>query len=199
MARDVKEMVPGWDLRGQEPRAAGKTLNFALLYMMQVHTLARKLGCSTEIAQKIQKAYFTRASTAHRYTERVLDHARSVGYIETFYGRRRYCPEYVSAESDREIHEIEKTLFNHVVAGSAAEVLKFKQVKAWELLRKLDYTTDHVRLVLNNYDETIWQCRNDVLRDVQSVLESVWTLREKGFLPFQYAVKSGSNWGECSS
>jgi DNA polymerase-1 len=171
-------------------------LNFALLYMMQVHTLARKLGCSTEVADRIQKAYFGRAETAHRYTQRVLERAKETGYVETFYGRRRYCPELQIGTSDRELHEIQKTLWNHHVAGTAAEVLKLKQIKGWELLRKLDYTTDHVRLVLNNYDETVWMVRDDLLVDVQHILESVWVEREKGFLPFGFETQTGRNWGE---
>jgi DNA polymerase-1 len=191
----VQECVPGWR-PSEDLRAAGKTLNFAILYRMQVHTLARKLGCSTEVADKIQKAYFGRAEVAARYIERVLDQARSRGYVETFFGRRRYCPELQSGLSDREEHEIEKTCWNHVCAGTAAELLKWKQVKGWELLRRLDYTTDYVRLVLNNYDECIWQVRNDVLPDVQLALESVWAQREKGFLPFQFEVQTGANWGE---
>jgi len=197
MAASILEAVPGWR-PGDDLRQAGKTLNFALLYMMQVHTLARKLGCSTEVADRIQKVYFGRAETAHRYTQRVLDPARARGYVETFYGRRRYCPELQNGASDRELHEIEKTCWNHVVAGTAAELTKRKQVKGWELLRRLDYTKDHARLVLNGYDECMWMVRNDVLNDVQMALESVWVQREPGFLPFQFGVKSGGNWKECS-
>jgi DNA polymerase-1 len=198
MAASILDAVPSWDLHGQDPRQAGKTLNFALLYMMQVHTLARKLGCSTEVADRIQKAYFGRAETAHRYTQRVLERAKETGYVETFYGRRRYCPELGAVSSEREQHEIEKTCWNHHVAGTAAELTKQKQVKGWELLRKLDYTPDHVRLVLNGYDECLWMVRNDVLRDGQTILETVWVQREPGFLPFQFGVKSGCNWGEVS-
>jgi DNA polymerase-1 len=198
MAHDVMEMVPGWDLHGQDPRQCGKTLNFAILYKMQVHTLARKLGCSTEVADRIQKAYFGRAETGVRYIERVLEKAKRDGFVETFFGRRRYCPELQNGISEREQHEIEKTCWNHVCAGSAAELLKWKQVKGWELLRKLDYTADHVRLVIQNYDECIWMVRNDVLVDVQLALESVWATKERGFLPLGFGVKSGRTWGDCS-
>lgn len=60
MAQDIRRLVPAWDLRGQDERAAGKTINFSILYQMQPHTLARKLGCSVEIASKIVTAYYKR-------------------------------------------------------------------------------------------------------------------------------------------
>ena len=143
MARDVQEMMSGWDLHGEDPRQAGKTLNFSILYRMQVHTLARKLACSTEVAgaHRIQKAYFGRAETGCAISRRLLEKARRDGFVETFYGRHAICPELQDGTSEREQHEIEKTCWNHLNAGTAAELLKWKQVKkGWELLRKLNYT-----------------------------------------------------------
>lgn len=196
MAQAVKEEVPAWDY-GPDLRQAGKTLNFALLYRMQPPTLAKKLNCSIETAIRITKAYHQKARTGSRYIRRVLDMARRTGYVETFYGRRRYCPELQNGISERETHEIEKTCWNHHVAGSAAEFLKWRQVHAWESLRKEGLTTDHVRLSLQMYDQLVWTVRNDVLKEVQQLIEDVWTWKEPGFLPFKSEIKLGQNWREC--
>lgn len=196
MARAIRELVPTWDLRGKEERDAGKTLNFAILYQMLPITLARKLGCSVETAVKIINAYYGRAETAARYIKRVLGVAKKKGYVETYFGRRRYCPEYPNANGDA--HEIEKTLWNHVCAGSAAEFLKWKQVYVWEALRKAHFTKDDVRLSLQMYDEAIFQCRNSLLTEVREIAEEVWLRKEPGFLPFQAEIKIGTTWKECS-
>jgi DNA polymerase-1 len=197
MVRLVREAVPAWDLRGQPERQAGKTLNFAILYQMQPHTLARKLGCPVEIAAKIIKAYYGKAKTAARYITKVLHLAKEVGYVETFYGRRRYCPEYQAATGEREAHEIEKTLWNHVNAGTAAEFLKWKQVKVWTVLRQEGFTSEQVRLSLNMFDQLIFHVRNELLQEVKQITEEVWFQKEKGFLPFKADVKIGRTWGEC--
>jgi DNA polymerase-1 len=197
MVRLVREAVPAWDLRGVDERQAGKTINFALLYQMQPHTLARKLGCPVEIAGKIIKTYYGRAKSAARYITRVLELAKEVGYVETFYGRRRYCPEYQTATSEREAHEVEKTLWNHVNAGTAAEFLKFKQFNVWKTLRQAGFGTEHVRLSLNMFDQTVWMVRDELLPEVKAITEEVWFQKERGFLPFKADVKIGKTWGEC--
>jgi DNA polymerase-1 len=196
MARAIRELVPTWDLRGKEERDAGKTLNFAILYQMLPTTLARKLGCSVEIATQIIHAYYGRAETAANYIKRALRAGRKNGYVATYFGRRRYCPEYLNSNGDT--HEIEKTLWNHINAGSAAEFLKWKQVHVWEALRKAHFTKDDVRLSLQMYDETVWQCRDSLLKEVREIAEEVWLRKEPGFLPFRAEVKIGRTWKECS-
>jgi len=194
----VKELVPSWDFHGEEPRQAGKTLNFALLYQMTEFTLSRRLGCSLETAGTISKAYFQRARTASRHLKRVLEMAKERGYVETYYGRRRYCSEYQSGVSGRDAHEIEKTLVNHYIAGSTAEFLKWKSVYAHEALRQAGFTNVDVWLSLNMFDEAIWQVRDDLLDEVRAIIEPIWFRKEKGFLPFRAETKIGKTWGGCS-
>jgi DNA polymerase I len=165
MAQSIRKAVPTWDLRGQCERDAGKTVNFAVLYQMQPHTLARKLGCSVEIASRIVSSYYKRVPCARRYIDHVLAQAEALGHIETFYGRRRYCPEYQTKISDREAHEIEKTLWNHHNAGTAAELLKFKQLKVWNALRDEGLNEGDVRLSLQMFDELVFTVHYSVLSD----------------------------------
>jgi DNA polymerase-1 len=198
MARAVRETVPSWDLNGVPERAAGKVLNFALLYQMGEYALARKLGCPTEIAKQIIEAYFAKAPTALSYIKRSLHAARKNGYVSTFYGRRRYCPEYQNGIGGREAHEIEKTLWNHICAGTSAEFLKGKQVKVWETLRQMGLAEADVRLSLNVFDECVFHVRDSLLKEVREITEEVWRRKEPGFLPFGTEIKTGKNWKECS-
>jgi DNA polymerase-1 len=198
MTNLVRELVPEWDLHGEEPRSAGKTLNFAVLYQMGEYALARKLGCPVETARKIIAAYWSRASTGARYIRRVLKAAKKRGYVQTYFGRRRYCPEYQSLNGSREAHEIEKTIWHMHNAGTAAEYLKLKQLEAWEALRSAGFKPEDVRLSLNMFDETIWHVRDGLLQEVREVIEPVWNQRVVGFLPFRSEVKSGKSWKEVS-
>jgi DNA polymerase-1 len=196
-ASSIKELVPSWQLNGQEPREAGKTLNFAILYQMTEYALAIRLGCSVETAADIIKAYYGRAKTASRYIDRTLALAKKTGYVQTYFGRRRYCPEYQNGISDREAHEIEKTLWNHVCAGTAAEIVKWKTVRMWEALRRYGFTTGQVRLSLNMFDEAIWMVQDDLLSEIRAIVEEIWKRKETGFLQFNSEVKVGKNWKEC--
>jgi len=195
MAVLVKELVPAWDFRGVEPRQAGKTLNFSILYLMQPYTLSVNLGCSLSVARKIIKTYYKRAKTGVRYIHRVLSDARELGFVETHFGRRRFCWDYQNGLGDREKHEIEKTLWSHHNAGTAAEVTKFKQVAIWEALRRTGFTAADVRLSLNMYDQTIWSVRDDLMNDVQPIITELWSQRVPGFLPFRSKITLGKDWG----
>jgi DNA polymerase I-like protein with 3'-5' exonuclease and polymerase domains len=194
MAETVLALVPDWDLRGQEPRQAGKTLNFCLLYLMMPYTLGIQLGCSQAVARKIIKSYYKRARTGVRYIHKVLEDAHNRGFVETYFGRRRYCPEYHDAGT-RAVHEVEKTLWSHHNAGSAAEVVKMKQCDIWEMLRRERFTAEHVRLSLNMFDQLIWSVRDDLLNDVKPIVEEIWNRRVPGFLPFRSQIKTGKDWG----
>ncbi len=196
MANTVLALVPDWDLRDVEPRQAGKTLNFCLLYLMQPYTLAIKLGCSQAVARRIIKTYYKRAKTGIRYIHRVHSDAQKLGFVETYFGRRRHCPEYLNGATGRAIHEIEKTLWSHVNAGTAAEIVKFKQCDIWEALRNEGFTADQVRLSINMFDQLIWSVRDDLLNDVQPIVTEIWNRRVSGFLPFRSQITLGKNWGE---
>ena len=198
MAQAIKEEVPTWDLRGQCLRDAGKTVNFSILYQMKPHTLARKLGCSVEIASRIITAYYDKTPAAAFFITVLLTNAELKGFVETHYGRRRYCPELLLATKERDVHEIEKTLWNHVNAGTAAEFLKWKQVKIWNALRTCGFDEGQVWLTLNMFDELVFQIRDDVFEEVREVAETVMREPVKGFLPFGVGVKEGKTWGEVS-
>jgi DNA polymerase I-like protein with 3'-5' exonuclease and polymerase domains len=196
MAETVLRLVPDWDLRGVEPRQAGKTLNFSILYLMQPYTLAIKLGCSLAVARKIIKTYYKRARTGIRYIHRVLSDAHELGFVETHFGRRRYCGEYQGGAGEREKHEIEKTLWSHRNAGTAAEIVKHKQCDIWETLRREGFTAGQVRLSLNMYDQLAWSVRDDLIPDVQPIVTAIWNRRVPGFLPFRSQIATGKTWGE---
>lgn len=198
MARAIRKLVPNWDLRGQDEREAGKTINFSILYQMQGFTLARKLGCSVDIALKIIDAYYERIPTAKIYISSVLAAAEYLGYCDTFYGRRRHCPEYAVAGSGRDQHELEKTLWSHHNAGSAAEYVKFKTVRIWEALRLEDYDEFEVRLALNMYDEILFHVRAELLDEVKALILPIWTRQESDFLPFKSTINEGDTWGKAS-
>jgi DNA polymerase I len=196
-ARLIREAVPSWQPREEDERQGGKTINFSLCYLMKCHTLARKLGCSIEVADKIIKVYQSRAETAVAYIQKVLLVAKDTGYVETYFGRRRYCPEYQQLNGLREAHEVEKTLWSHVNSGTSAELVKQKQLKTWVALRQAGFTPDDVRVAINEYDEILIHVRDSLLEEVRERATEIWQEQEKGFLPFRVGVKSGKTWGEC--
>lgn len=197
MWAEIKAAAPELNIHGKDPRKMGKTVNFALLYLMKPFTLAKKLGVSVEDATKIIATYAARAPIAISYREEVLAEAKRTGMIETKYGRNRHIPMLKTARGGL-LHEFEKTAWHHHNSGTAAEILKIKQIKAMHRLRAAGFTQDRVKLVLQMHDELIFQVKDEVLAEVRELVQVVMDEVVPGFLKFKIDTRVGQNWLETS-
>lgn len=197
MHDEVRVAAPDINLHETDPRQAGKTINFALLYLMQPFALGKKLGIHPDEAQKLIDAYYARAPLAKKYMEDVLKQAAATGQISTKFGRTRYMPELKTAKG-RFLHEARKTAWHHHNAGTAAEVLKLKQVKVHRTIRREGMDYDAARIGLNMHDELILIVRDDLVERVKELAVEKFKEPLQGFLPFRVDVRVGQNWLQIS-
>ena len=54
--------------------------------------MAKTLECNTWEAQKYVDAFYERYPGVRAYYDTLLEDARKNGYVETYFGRRRYIP-----------------------------------------------------------------------------------------------------------
>lgn len=197
MIDQVREAAPSVDLHEKDPRKSGKTINFALLYQMKAFALAKMLGLTTEEAQQLIDAYAQRAPLATAYVQQVLAEARRTGQVSTKFGRVRFMPEMRKSLKPAEMHEASKTAWHHHNAGTAAELLKIKQVKVWKALRK-QWTSDQVRMVLQMHDEIVLLVKVELVQEVVDLALAKFQEPIQGFLPFKVDCRTGRNWLEVS-
>ena len=74
-------------------RRAAKTINFGLIYGMSAFGLARSLKIERTAAAEYIERYFARYPGVRAFMERTRESARSLGYVETLFGRRLYLSE----------------------------------------------------------------------------------------------------------
>jgi DNA polymerase-1 len=197
MYEEIHAAAPEVDLYEADPRQAGKTINFALLYLMQPFTLAKRLGLTTAEAQRLIEAYQARAPQATTYIQRVIEAAKESGQITTKFGRSRAMPDLKKARGAR-LHELSKTAWHHHNAGTAAELLKIKQAKVWNALQREKLSPDRAKLIVNFHDEIICTARKDVVREVEAIMLEKFNEPTPGFLPFRVDQRTGANWLEIS-
>jgi len=195
MFEEVKAAAPNLDFHGEE-RKAGKTINFALLYLMQPFVLAKKLGITEAEAREIIQAYEERAPIATEYKKRVIREFKKTGVSITKFGRVRELKEIMSAKRGQ-LHQLTKTLWHHHNAGTAAEILKIKQVKAWKAIRRA-FSVEDARLALQMHDEVIFLVKDEFLEQATELAKAAFAERIPGFLPFKVDVRTGRNWREIS-
>lgn len=193
MYKEVQKEAPDVDLRETTPRQAGKALNFALLYLMQAFVLARKLGVDLTQAQTLLNGYAARAPVAIKYRDDYLVECQKTGWTSTYFGRQRHMPEITTAKGAA-LHQANKTAWHHHVAGTAAELLKVKQVKTWNGLRKAGIPFEKAQIALNMYDEVIVMAHDSVVDEVKEIMRAKFLETTKNFLPFAIDIRTGPNW-----
>lgn len=200
MGEAILEANPGLDLHGETSRSLGKTVNFAILYRMKVGTLAQKLGVSGEVAQKIMDTWFAKARVAKQYEDEFLDIARDRGFTQTKFGRRREMP-ILRIAARGELSEAEKTCWHHHVAGSAAELLKYKTLKTLKALGQAGFDHSQVKVAINLHDEVILMVRDDVLDQVRLVARKAFEeagIKWEWYLPYSVTELVGKTWKSVS-
>jgi len=193
MGQSILEAHPDVHVDQCGPRKLGKTINFALLYRMLPWTLAKSLGVDSQKAENLMAEYARKAPAATAYSGVVLKKAARDGFVDTAYGRRLHCPTLGTLKGTA-LHELQKTVWHHHNAGTAAELLKKKMVEIHSVLEKAGFTEDDVHVAMNMHDEIIYQVRDSKVEEVQKIVYEEMKKPLPGFLPFRVDLRVGKSW-----
>ncbi len=133
-----------------DQRARAKTINFATLYGQGPHSLSRQLGIAQSEAKRFIDEYFVRFAGVRTFLDTAIEQARTRGYAETLFGRRRYIPELKDRNYNMRAFG-ERTATNSPIQGSAADLIKIAMVRVAAALRE-GFAS---RLILQVHDELI--------------------------------------------
>ncbi len=185
----------------REMRRRAKIINFGILYGMGVNALKVQLGTSIGEAQKYLDDYFATFSRLKEYLEETKGFARTHGYTETLFGRRRQFPEmkstmaYVRAQAER-------MAINAPIQGTQADLIKLAMVRVDESLKTAG-KREEAHLLLQVHDELVYEIRNDLVKEisetVKGIMEGTLPKEECNGVPILAEVKTGPNWGSMES
>lgn len=177
----------------KEQRRLGKTLNFALVYQQGPQATAKQLGIKTKEATVYIEKYFARFAKVKPFVEEVLENARKNGYVETYFGRRRYF-ENLNSGNDflRKIDE--RAAFNAVLQGSNADIIKLAMINLETRLKneKLAAT-----IILQVHDELILEVAKDQAETVKIALVQEMEIKQPLKVPILVEAGLGQNWAEA--
>ncbi|HCO14414.1 MAG TPA: hypothetical protein DIT46_09515 [Gemmatimonadetes bacterium] len=121
--------------------------------------------------------------------------AKSVGYVETLMGRRRYVPELRAGNWNvRQFGE--RVAQNTPIQGSAADMMKKAMI---EVQAALDATDANAKILLQVHDELLLEVPEHEVDDVRTLvvdrMESAVELR----VPIVAEWGVGQSWYDCKS
>ncbi len=132
-------------------RSRAKAVNFGIVYGIGAFSLSKDIGVTRREADRYIKSYLTHYSGVAEYMERVVDEAKSRGYVSTLFNRRRYLPELKSTNFNMRSFG-ERVARNMPIQGTAADIIKIAMIKVDERLKRENMRS---RLILQVHDELI--------------------------------------------
>ena len=183
-----------------EQRRAAKAINFGILYGMGANALAASTGVSRGEASTFIEKYLSAYGGLRGYMDEAKAQAKTLGYVETLLGRRRYLPEinsgvpYLRAEAER-------MAINMPIQGTNADIIKLAMGRLHERIKN-EYGLEPgagLKMLLQVHDELVFECRASIAKDVTSwireIMENVVTLK----VPIDVNIEIGKNWGAMES
>ena len=93
------------------------------MYGKTAFTLARDIGVTPAVAQEFIDAYFGGFPRVRTFIDATIDQARTRGFVETMFGRRRMVPE-LNSRNGQIRQGAERMTVNFPIQGTAADILK---------------------------------------------------------------------------
>ena len=115
----------------RDQRSMAKRANFGIIYGITVFGLAQNLDIDRNEAKKLIDDYFQSFPKVKEYMERCKETARSKGYAETIFHRRRYLPDINSGNATVRGFA-ERNSINAPIQGSAADIIKLAMVRIYK-------------------------------------------------------------------
>jgi DNA polymerase-1 len=174
-------------------RSKAKMVSYGLAYGMESFGLAQRLAIPVDEASAILRAYFEAFPNVRDYMDRVVNEARSRGYTETLFGRRRQIPE-LQAGNYRIRQAGERQAMNAGIQGLAADIFKVALVRVDAALEAADMKA---RVVLQVHDEVILEVPPEEEQEATEMVLSAMTGAASLSVPLAVNLSWGSTWADA--
>jgi DNA polymerase-1 len=174
----------------KDQRRDAKVINFGVLYGMSPHGLSAATGMNFTQAKQFIDQYFTLRAPIRCYIDATLQKARTDGYVETFYGRRRPTPD-IQSSNFMVRQSAERAAANMPIQGTEADLMK-------RAMLQLDIAlAGKAEQLLQIHDSILVECEPEdtewVMAEMKRVMEAV---APELAIALKVDVTTGSHWGE---
>ncbi|HEY5005890.1 MAG TPA: DNA polymerase I, partial [Ktedonobacteraceae bacterium] len=179
----------------KDQRRLAKTVVYAVLYGQSAFGLSQVTGMSNSDAASFIRRYHETFPNVKVYVDGTLQQARTQGYVNTLYGRKRFIPD-MHALSHTERQALEREAINMPIQGTNADLIKIAMLRLHAAFKEKRMKT---RMILQVHDELVFEVPVEELdrarRLVKTEMEGVAQLE----VPIKVEMKMGKNWYEAES
>lgn len=173
-------------------RRNAKVINFGVLYGMSPHGLSVATGMSIAEAKKFIDKYFEVRSSIRTYLDNILKQARTEGYVETYYGRRRPTPDIHSSNFIVR-QSAERAAANMPIQGTEADLMKMAMMEVDKKIAGLG------EQLLQIHDSILVEVPKENAEKVAEIIkETMEAVAPELPVKLHVDVHVGRNWGDIS-
>lgn len=174
----------------KKQRRDAKVINFGILYGMSPHGLSAATGMNFTEAKLFIDRYFELRSPIRKYIDDTLANARTNGYVETYFGRRRPTPD-IHSSNFMVRAGAERAAANMPIQGTEADLMKLAMIEVDQKLNGLG------KQILQIHDSILIEApiknADKIAELLRSVMENI--APDLG-IKLKVDVSIGKNWGE---
>ncbi len=173
-----------------EQRSAAKTVNFGIIYGISAFGLSQRMGISRTDAKDIIDTYFRTYSRLKAYMDECIERAKSDGFVETYFGRRRYLPDITSANATVRSFA-ERNAINSPIQGTAADIIKIAMIKIHAAMKAQQLRS---KMILQVHDELVFDVHRDEVDVLKSLVHDHMVHAVDLVVPMEVEMGTGDNW-----
>ena len=178
------------DSVSKQLRSRAKAVNFGIVYGISEFGLSEQTGINRREAKDFMEQYLEHYSGIKNYMDDIVNEAKSKGYIDTTFGRRRYIPELKS--NNYMVRKFgERVAMNTPVQGTAADIMKIAMINVY---RKLKEEKMEAKIVLQIHDELLIEAPISEKEKVKKILVEQMENAAKLNVPLKVEAEEGKNW-----
>ena len=175
----------------RQERSIAKVINFSILYGKTPFGLSKELGITVQEASQYIRTYFEEYPRVRNFLDIVTETAKLHGFVETFYGTRRYISG-INAKNKNVQAQAVRMAVNTVVQGTAANIIKKVMIELHEEFKN----DENIKMLLQVHDELIFEVRDEVVKEYMKKIEKIMenTVKFKK-VPLKANGSVAKNWG----
>lgn len=156
----------------KKKRSAAKNINFGIVYQMRAESLAAGLNIPLKDAVDFMNKFFASYPNVAKWIENTKNFARTNGYVETLYGRKRFLPDIHS--SDQFTREgAERQAVNTPIQSSAGDISFIGIIRTQEYI---DKTNKKTKIIGTVHDSILLDTPFDEVDEMADMLPSLMTV-----------------------
>lgn len=171
-------------------RRNAKAVNFGIIYGISSFGLSQDLSISRQEAAGYIERYFETYPQVKAFIDNLVKDAKTLGYAETMYGRRRPIPELKSnVFMQRSFGE--RVAMNAPIQGTAADIMKIAMIR---VMRRMDEEHLKSAMILQVHDELLIETYMDEVDAVHRILSEEMTHAADLLVSLEVDMHDGANW-----